>query len=76
MIRINGTNEWQLTADDDFAFEPLFSADGESVIFSTLNGLVSLPIDGSASQKPISGQPGAVLLLVASTEESEAYREE
>ena len=61
LIRSDGTNERQLTADDNYAFEPRFTADGKSVIFSTLNGLASVPVDGSAPPKPIPGPPGAVL---------------
>ena len=45
----------------DYAFEPRFTADGKSVIFSTLNGLASVPVDGSAPPKPIPGPRGAVL---------------
>lgn len=60
LIRSDGTNERQLTADDSHAFEPRFTADGKSVVFSTRNGLASVPIDGSAPPKPIPGPPGAV----------------
>ena len=65
LIRSDGTNERQLTADDSLAFDPRFSADGKSVIFSTQNapgnGLASVPIDGSAPPRPIPGPFGAVL---------------
>ena len=60
LVQSDGTNERQLTADGNFAFEPRFSVDGKSVMFSTATGLASVPVDGSASPKPIPGPSGAV----------------
>jgi Tol biopolymer transport system component len=60
LIRSDGRNERQLTADDTYAFEPRFLADGKSVIFSARSGRASVPIDGSASPRPIPGPPGAI----------------
>lgn len=60
LIRSNGANERQLTADGVFAYEPRFSTDGKSVIFSTVDGLASISVDGSDTPKKITGIPGAV----------------
>lgn len=60
LIQSDGTNERQLTVDGNFACEPRFSVDGKSVMFSTETGLASVPVDGSASPKPIPGPYGAV----------------
>jgi len=60
LMRNDGTNERQLTDDEPFACDPRFAADGKMVVFSTLNGRESVPIDGSAPPQPIPGPRGAV----------------
>jgi len=37
LINADGTNLRQLTSDEDFAFEPYFSADGTRIEYSTAN---------------------------------------
>lgn len=60
LMNADGTNVRQLTSDEDFAFEPYFSADGTRIVYSTLNGRMSIPVDGSAAPQPIAGPFGAV----------------
>ncbi len=60
LIDADGTNLRQLTSDEDFAFEPYFSADGTRVVYSTVNGRMSIPVDGSAVPQPLPGPIGAV----------------
>ncbi len=61
VVRKDGTNERQLTPDDVFAFNPSFAADGKSVIFSTHDGLASVPTDGSKKMRKINSIPGATV---------------
>jgi dipeptidyl aminopeptidase/acylaminoacyl peptidase len=49
VVGINGSNERQLTADDGDDFQPEFSGDGKTIIFSTRHGRASIPVDGSAA---------------------------
>lgn len=60
LIDADGHNLRQLTPDEDFAFEPYFSADGVRIVYSTVNGRMSLPVDGSATPQPVVGPSGAV----------------
>ena len=60
LIDADGTNLRQLTSDDEFAFEPYFSADGTRVVYSTVNGRMSIPVDRSAAPQPLAGPFGAV----------------
>jgi Tol biopolymer transport system component len=60
LIDADGANLRQLTSDEDFAFEPYFIADGTRVIYSTVNGRMSIPLDGSAAPQPLAGPSGAV----------------
>ena len=60
LIDADGGNLRQLTSDEDFAFEPYFSADGTRIIYSTVNGRMSIPADGSAAGQPLPGPSGAV----------------
>jgi Tol biopolymer transport system component len=60
LIDADGANLRQLTSDEDFAFDPYFSPDGMQIIYSTVNGRMSIPADGSAAPRPISGPSGAV----------------
>ena len=60
LINADGTNLRQLTSDEDFAFEPYFSADGTRIIYSTVNGRMSIPANGSAAAQPLPGPLGAV----------------
>lgn len=56
----DGANLRQLTSDEGFAFEPYFSTDGTRVVYSTMNGRMTIPADGSAAPQPIPGPLGAV----------------
>lgn len=60
LISADGTNLRQLTSDEDFAFEPYFSVDGTRIVYSTVNGRMSIPVDGSAAPQPLAGPFGAV----------------
>jgi Tol biopolymer transport system component len=60
LMDADGENLRQLTSDDEFAFEPYFSADGTRVVYSTVNGMRSMPVDGSAGPQLIAGPAGAV----------------
>jgi TolB protein len=60
VIDADGANLRQLTSDEDFAFEPYFSADGTRIVYSTANGRMSIPADGSAAPQPLPGPSGAV----------------
>jgi Tol biopolymer transport system component len=60
LIDADGGNLRQLTSDQEFAFEPYFSADGTHVFYSTMNGRGSMPVDGSTEPHPIAGPSGAV----------------
>lgn len=60
LINADGTNVRQLTSDEHFAFEPYFSADGTRIVYSTVNGRMSIPVDGSAAPQPLPGPVGAV----------------
>ncbi len=55
LVRADGSNLQQLTADDEFAFDPHFSADGAWIIYSTPAGRMSIPIDGSTGPQPVAG---------------------
>lgn len=55
----DGTNLRQLTSDEDFAFDPHFSADGTRVVYSTANGRLSIPVDGSTAPHLLPGPSGA-----------------
>jgi TolB protein len=66
LMQSDGTKLRQLTSDGDYAFEPRFSPDGASVIFSTREGMASVPIDGSSPPQKIHGPPGAVTSLDSS----------
>jgi Tol biopolymer transport system component len=56
----DGGNLRQLTPDEEYAFEPHFSADGTHIVYSTLNGRMSLAVDGSTEPEPIAGPLAAV----------------
>jgi len=60
LINADGSNLRQLTSDEHFAFEPYFSADGTRIVYSTVNGRMSIPVDGSAAPQPLPGPFGAV----------------
>lgn len=60
LMDADGANQRELTSEKDFAFEPYFSADGTCVVYSTVNGRMSIRINGSASPQPIPGPAGAV----------------
>lgn len=60
LIDADGTKLRQLTADEDFAFEPYFSSDGTRVVYSTVSGRMSIPVDGSAMPQPLPGPSGAI----------------
>ena len=60
LINADGTNLRQLTSDEDFAFEPYYNADGTRIVYSTVNGRMSIPVDGSAAPQPLAGPFGAV----------------
>jgi Tol biopolymer transport system component len=45
IIDADGTNFRQLTIDEEFAFNPYFSADGTHVIYSTASERRSIPVD-------------------------------
>lgn len=60
LIDADGANLRQLTSDKDFAYDPYFSVDGTHVVYSTLNGRMSVPADGSAAPQPLLGPTGAV----------------
>lgn len=49
VVASDGTGERQLTPDEEFAFAPFFTPDGQSVIYFTTNGCFSTPIDGSGN---------------------------
>lgn len=46
VVNVDGTNERQLTSDDEFAYSPQFSKDGTSIVYMTESGLYSMPLDG------------------------------
>lgn len=60
LLQSDGTQLRQLTPDRDFAFDPRFSADGRTVIYSTEKGRFSVSIEGSPTPSPMGGPPGAV----------------
>ena len=60
LVGSEGTNERQITPDEQYASEPRFSADGRSVIFSMASGLGSVPIEGSKTPEQIPFPRGAV----------------
>jgi Tol biopolymer transport system component len=60
LIDADGKNFRKLTRDNDFAFEPYFTADGTRVVYSRLGQRMSVPVDGSAAPTPIPGPVGAV----------------
>lgn len=60
LIDTDGGNLRQLTADEGFAFEPYFSSDGMRIVYSTANGRMSIPVDGSAAPQPIPGPSNAI----------------
>lgn len=47
VINVDGTGERQLTPDEQFAYAPFFSVDGKQVLYSTFEGLFSVPLDRS-----------------------------
>ena len=49
VIASDGTGQRQLTPEDTFAFEPFFTANGQSVVYFTINGCFSVPVDGSGN---------------------------
>ncbi len=60
LIDADGANLRQLTADEDFAFDPYFSPDGTRIVYSTANRRMSIAVDGSAAPQPQPGPIGAV----------------
>lgn len=56
----DGTNLRQLTSDDDYAFEPSFTADGTRVVYSSADGRMLIAVDGTAAPQPVAGPAGAV----------------
>lgn len=60
LIQADGLNLRQLTPDEEVAFDPYFSADGEFIIYSVFNGRMTIPVDGSAGPQAIAGPSGAV----------------
>lgn len=67
VVNADGTNERQLTSDEDYSYSPCFSADGESVVYSTQSGLFSVPIAGNVS--PTRLGPTGTHMAVASNGE-------
>jgi Tol biopolymer transport system component len=53
LIDADGSNLRQLTSDEDFAFEPYFSADGTCIVYSTVNGRMLIRVDGSSAPQPL-----------------------
>jgi Tol biopolymer transport system component len=49
VVASDGTGERQLTLDEDFAFAPFFSPDGQSVIYFTASGCFTVPVDGTGN---------------------------
>ena len=49
VVASDGTGERELSPDDEFAFSPFFTPDGQSVIYFTKKGCFSIPIDGSGN---------------------------
>jgi TolB protein len=60
LMHADGTNLRQLTSDQDYAFAPHFSADGLYIVYSTTNGRMSIPADGSTAPQTLPGPSGAV----------------
>jgi Tol biopolymer transport system component len=60
LIDADGSNLRQLTSDEDFAFEPYFSADGTCIVYSTVNGRMLIRVDGSSAPQPLAGPYDAV----------------
>lgn len=60
LMDADGVNLRQLTPDEEFAFDPYFSVDGTRIIYSTMNGRMSIPVDASAAPRPLPGPTGAV----------------
>ena len=60
LIDADGANLRQITSDEHFAFDPYFSTDGTHIIYSTVNGRMSIPADGSSGPEPLPGPSGAV----------------
>ena len=60
LIDVDGTNLRQLASDEDFAFEPYFSLDGTRIVYATVDGRMSIPVDGSAAPQALTGPSGAV----------------
>jgi len=59
LIDADGGNLRQLTSDEEFAFDPYFNTDGTRIIYSTMSGRMSIPVDGSAAPQPLPGPTGA-----------------
>ncbi|MEX2308216.1 MAG: hypothetical protein WD738_11515 [Pirellulales bacterium] len=53
VIAEDGSDERQLTADELIAFAPSFTKDGKAVLFFSIDGLYSVPFDGSKRPKKI-----------------------
>jgi Tol biopolymer transport system component len=51
VIGSDGSGERELTPHDFFAFAPSFSHDGQEVLFLSMDGLYSMPVDGSQPPK-------------------------
>lgn len=60
IIDADGSNFRQLTIDEEFAFDPYFSADGRHVIYSTASERRSIPVDRDTGPQQIAGPLGAV----------------
>lgn len=71
VVNSDGTNERQLTPDDEFAYAPYFSSDGKRVIYSTPSGLYSVPL--TARSAPTRLGPAGTHLAVASDGKSVVF---
>ncbi len=61
LVGIDGTGERQVTPDEVVAWNPRFSADGRTIVFSTLDGLASVLTDGSKKMRKINSIHGATV---------------
>jgi Tol biopolymer transport system component len=58
VIGADGTGFRQITRDESFASDPHFSPDGKSILFWRLDGLYTVPSDGSQPPNGIDGSKG------------------
>lgn len=60
LIDADGSNFRQLTPDKDYAFDPHFNTDGTQIVYSTSDGRMSIPVDGSTAPQSLPGPAEAV----------------